>query len=224
VVPPIRGGWRTAAKRTFDIVVAGGAMILTAPLLLFIAIAIKVDSSGPVFFRQRRVGRDGEQFAILKLRTMVRNAEELKADLLSRNEAAGPLFKLRNDPRITGVGRFLRSSSLDELPQLWNVIRGDMSLVGPRPTVASQVERYDARQRRRLLARPGLTGLAQVSGRNAIPWSERIEIDIAYVDRWSPRRDLAILARTARVVLARGGTYVGERGGFDLSRPGGPDG
>jgi lipopolysaccharide/colanic/teichoic acid biosynthesis glycosyltransferase len=120
------------------------------------------------------------------------------------------------DDRITTAGEILRRLSLDELPQLWNIVRGDMSLVGPRPTVASQVERYDDRQRRRLLARPGLTGLAQVSGRTAIPWSERIEMDLTYVDRWSIRRDLAILARTVLVVVRRESTYKGPRGGFDL--------
>jgi lipopolysaccharide/colanic/teichoic acid biosynthesis glycosyltransferase len=179
-----------------------------------IALWVRRDSPGPALYRQRRVGYAGAPFTLLKFRTMVVGAEGMGAGLAVSD----------GDARITRAGRALRRLSLDELPQLLNVIRGDMSLVGPRPTVASQVERYDARQRRRLLARPGLTGLAQVSGRNAIPWSERIEIDLAYVDRWSPRRDLTILARTARVVLARGGTYVGERGGFDLSRPGGPGG
>src|SRR5262249_42200244 len=140
-------------------------------------------------------------------------------------ETMGPgLAVTAGDARITRAGAALRRLSLDELPQLLNVIRGDMSLVGPRPTVASQVERYDARQRGRLRARPGLTGLAQVRGRNAIPWSERIEIDLEYVARWSVRRDLAILARTVLVVLGREGTYKGPRGGFDLPGPGAADG
>jgi lipopolysaccharide/colanic/teichoic acid biosynthesis glycosyltransferase len=202
------------AKRATDLALAVPLAIVTAPVMAGIALWVRRDSPGPALYRQRRVGYAGAPFTLLKFRTMVVGAEGMGAGLAVSD----------GDARITRAGRALRRLSLDELPQLLNVIRGDMSLVGPRPTVASQVERYDARQRRRLLARPGLTGLAQVSGRNAIPWSERIEIDLAYVDRWSPRRDLTILARTARVVLARGGTYVGERGGFDLSRPGGPGG
>ncbi len=202
------------AKRATDLALAVPLALVTAPVMAGIALWVRRDSPGPALYRQRRVGYAGRPFTLLKFRTMVVGAEGMGAGL-----AVSP-----GDARITPVGRTLRRLSLDELPQLWNVIRGDMSLVGPRPTVASQVERYDARQRRRLLARPGLTGLAQVSGRNAIPWSERIEIDLAYVDGWSPRGDLAILARTASVVLRRGGTYVGERGGFDLSGPGAPDG
>jgi lipopolysaccharide/colanic/teichoic acid biosynthesis glycosyltransferase len=143
---------------------------------------------------------------MLKFRTMVVGAERM-----------GPGLAVNDgDPRITGAGRILRALSLDELPQLWNVVRGDMSLVGPRPTVALQVERYTPRQRGRLLARPGLTGLAQVSGRASLPWSRRIEIDLAYVEGWSLRGDLAILARTVAVVLGRSGTYKGASGGFDL--------
>jgi lipopolysaccharide/colanic/teichoic acid biosynthesis glycosyltransferase len=201
-------------KRATDLALAVPLAVVAAPVMAGVAIWVRRDSPGPALYRQRRIGYAGAPFTLLKFRTMVVGAEGMGAGLAVRD----------GDTRITRAGRVLRRLSLDELPQLWNVIRGDMSLVGPRPTVASQVELYDARQRRRLLARPGLTGLAQVSGRNAIPWSERIEIDVRYVDAWTPRRDLAILARTARVVLARGGTYAGERGGFDLSRPGGRDG
>ena len=201
-------------KRATDLALAVPLAVAAAPVMAGVAVWVRRDSPGPAIYRQRRVGYAGAPFTLLKFRTMVVGAEGMGAGLAVRD----------GDDRITRAGRLLRRLSLDELPQLWNVIRGDMSLVGPRPTVASQVELYDARQRRRLLARPGLTGLAQVSGRNAIPWSERIEIDLAYVDGWSPRRDLAILARTARVVLGRGGTYAGGRGGFDLSRPGAPDG
>jgi lipopolysaccharide/colanic/teichoic acid biosynthesis glycosyltransferase len=201
-------------KRAIDLVIAVPLTAAAAPLLAAVGLWVRRDSPGPALYRQRRIGYAGEPFTLLKFRTMVVGAEGMGAGLAISD----------GDDRITRAGRALRRLSLDELPQLWNVVRGDMSLVGPRPTVASQVERYDARQRRRLLARPGLTGLAQVSGRNAIPWSERIEIDIAYVDGWSPRRDLAILARTALVVLGREGTYKGPRGGFDLPGPGAADG
>ena len=201
-------------KRATDLALAVPLTVAATPLMAAIALWVRRDSPGPVLYRQRRIGYAGRPFTLLKFRTMVVGAEGMGAGLAIS----------ASDERITRAGRALRRLSLDELPQLWNVIRGDMSLVGPRPTVASQVERYDARQRRRLLARPGLTGLAQVGGRNAIPWSERIEMDVAYVDGWSVRRDLAILARTARVVLASGDTYTGPRGGFDLSRPGTPDG
>jgi lipopolysaccharide/colanic/teichoic acid biosynthesis glycosyltransferase len=202
------------AKRAADLALAIPLTLALAPALVGIAIWVRRDSPGPALFRQRRIGYAGRPFTLLKFRTMVVGAEGMGAGLAV---AAG-------DERITAAGRALRRLSLDELPQLLNVVWGDMSLVGPRPTVESQVRLYDARQRRRLLARPGVTGLAQISGRNAIPWSERIEIDLGYVDRWSLRRDLAILARTALVVLGREGTYKGERGGFDLSGPGSTDG
>jgi lipopolysaccharide/colanic/teichoic acid biosynthesis glycosyltransferase len=195
-----------AAKRALDLAIALPLMALTLPVTAAIALAVRRGSAGPVLFRQARVGLHGRPFTVLKFRTMVENAEHI-----------GPgLSVTAGDPRITRVGRMLRATSLDELPQLWNVVRGDMSIVGPRPTVASQVERYTARQRRRLLARPGVTGLAQVNGRNAIPWSRRIEMDLDYVERWSMGLDLRILGRTLLVVLGRGGTYKGPAGGFDL--------
>jgi lipopolysaccharide/colanic/teichoic acid biosynthesis glycosyltransferase len=202
------------AKRAADLALAVPLMILLAPALVGIAIWVRRDSPGPALFRQRRIGFAGRPFTLLKFRTMVVGAEGMGAGLAV----------LDGDDRITAAGHALRRLSLDELPQLLNVLWGDMSLVGPRPTVEAQVRLYDDHQRRRLMARPGVTGLAQVSGRNAIPWSERIEIDVGYVDRWSMRRDLAILARTARVVLGREGTYKGERGGFDLPGPGSADG
>jgi lipopolysaccharide/colanic/teichoic acid biosynthesis glycosyltransferase len=202
------------AKRALDLAVALPLALALTPVMAGIAVWIRRDSPGPALFRQQRIGYAGRPFPLLKFRTMVVGAERMGAGLAI----------VEGDSRITPLGARLRHLSLDELPQLWNIVRGDMSLVGPRPTVASQVELYDAHQRRRLLARPGLTGLAQVSGRNAIPWSERIEIDIAYVERWSMRRDLAILARTALVVLRREGTYKGPRGGFDLPGPGAADG
>jgi lipopolysaccharide/colanic/teichoic acid biosynthesis glycosyltransferase len=208
VVEPVGG----RAKRAVDLLVAVPLLVVLAPVMAAIALLVRRDSPGPALFRQQRVGFAGRPFTLLKFRTMVVGAEGMGAGLAV----------LPGDDRITPLGRALRRLSLDELPQLWNIARGDMSLVGPRPTVASQVERYTPHQRRRLLARPGLTGLAQVSGRNAIPWSERIAIDVAYVDRWTMRRDLAIMLRTALVVLRREGTYKGPRGGFDLPDLPGP--
>jgi lipopolysaccharide/colanic/teichoic acid biosynthesis glycosyltransferase len=175
---------------------------LTSPLLALAAIAIKLDDGGPVFYRQRRVGREGAEFELLKLRTMDVGAEQRGAGLAVN---AG-------DPRITRSGRILRRVSLDELPQLWNVVRGDMSLVGPRPTLAYQVERYTPRQRRRLEVKPGITGLAQVNGRARLPWADRIELDVWYVEHRSPWLDLKILARTPLALF--GGTYKGETGGW----------
>jgi lipopolysaccharide/colanic/teichoic acid biosynthesis glycosyltransferase len=193
-------------KRAVDLAVAVPLTILLAPAMIGIAIWIRRDSDGPALYRQTRVGLCGRPFTLLKFRTMVVGAESMGAGLAVSAD----------DERITRAGAVLRRLSLDELPQLWNVVRGDMSLVGPRPTVPAQVARYTARQRRRLAARPGVTGLAQVRGRNAIPWSARIEIDIEYVERWSPLLDLRVLARTALVVLGREGTYIGAGGGFDL--------
>lgn len=193
-------------KRAIDLALTAPLALALAPALGAVALWIRRDSPGPALYRQERVGLMGRPFTLLKFRTMVVGAERM----------GGGLRVSAGDQRITRAGRALRALSLDELPQVWNVLRGDMSLVGPRPTVASQVERYDARQRRRLAARPGLTGLAQVRGRNAIPWSARIEIDVEYVERWSPGLDLRVLARTVAVVLGRRGTYIGAAGGFDL--------
>lgn len=203
-VPEVPVGGRL--KRAADLAVAVPLAVLLAPVLAGIALWIRRDSPGPALYRQRRIGLAGKPFKLLKFRTMVVGAERMGAGLRVTAD----------DERITGAGAILRRLSLDELPQLWNVLRGDMSLVGPRPTVPEQVERYTARQRRRLAARPGVTGLAQVRGRNAIPWSARIEIDIEYVERWSPMLDLRVLARTAAVVVGRQGTYIGAGGGFDL--------
>jgi lipopolysaccharide/colanic/teichoic acid biosynthesis glycosyltransferase len=211
--PPGPVGGR--AKRAVDLAVALPLAVVLTPVMVGIGLWVRRDSPGPALFRQQRIGYAGRPFRVLKFRTMVVGAEGMGAGLAVTD----------GDDRITRAGEVLRRLSLDELPQLWNIVRGDMSLVGPRPTVAWQVERYDAHQRRRLLARPGLTGLAQVSGRNAIPWSQRIEIDIDYIERWSMRRDLLVLARTALVVLGREGTYKGPRGGFDLPPgPGAADG
>lgn len=195
------------AKRAFDLAVAIPATIVLAPVMAGIAAWVRIDSPGPAIFRQRRAGAFGRPFTCLKFRSMVDGAE---------GKGAG-LKVTEDDDRITRAGRVLRRLSLDELPQLINVIRGEMSIVGPRPTVPAQIEHYDAVQRRRLLARPGLTGLAQVRGRAAIPWSERIALDVEYVDNWSFALDLRIIAETVRVVLRGEGQYRGEQGGFDLA-------
>jgi lipopolysaccharide/colanic/teichoic acid biosynthesis glycosyltransferase len=166
------------------------------------ALGIKLEDGGPVLFRQQRVGKDGVDFELLKLRTMVVGAER---------QGAGFAVD-RGDARITRIGRVLRRLSLDELPQLWNVLRGDMSMIGPRPTLRYQVEKYDERQRRRLEVKPGITGWAQIHGRAALPWAERIELDVWYVENRSPRIDLQILARTPLALF--GGTYKGETGGW----------
>ncbi len=205
VEPVTRGGWRAVAKRTFDIGAASAGLLLTAPLALAAAIAIKIDSRGPVLFSQTRVGQDSEPFSVLKLRTMVTDAEDQLADLLHRNEADGPLFKMADDPRITRVGRFLRRASLDELPQLWNVLRGDMSLVGPRPALPHETEEWDALLAQRLRVKPGITGMWQVSGRSDTTFEDYTRLDLYYVDNWSIATDLAILAKTIPVVLLRHG-------------------
>jgi lipopolysaccharide/colanic/teichoic acid biosynthesis glycosyltransferase len=195
-----RGG--DALNRAADVVVGGAALAVASPLIALSALAIKLTSPGPVLYRQLRVGRDGAEFELLKLRTMVVGAE---------HQGAGFAVD-RGDPRITRVGRILRRLSLDELPQLWNVVRGDMSVIGPRPTLRYQVERYDDRQRRRLEVKPGITGWAQVNGRAALPWAERIELDVWYVEHRSPLLDLKILLRTPLALFA--GTYKGATGGW----------
>jgi lipopolysaccharide/colanic/teichoic acid biosynthesis glycosyltransferase len=189
-------------NRVLDAAVAGAGLAFASPVLGLAAIAIKLDDGGPVFYRQRRVGLNGDEFELLKLRTMRVGAE---------SEGAGYAVN-EGDARITRTGRLLRRLSVDELPQLWNVVRGDMSLVGPRPTLAYQVERYTPRQRRRLEVKPGITGWAQVHGRARLPWEERIELDVWYVEHRSPWLDLKILARTPRALFA--GTYKGDSGGW----------
>lgn len=194
-----------AAKSLFDRVSAGIALLLLSPLLLVLATMVRLGSRGPAIFRQQRTGRDGEPFTMYKFRTMVVDAEERLAELRVYNEGAGPLFKLRNDPRITRTGRLLRKTSLDELPQLFNVLKGDMSLVGPRPALESETSQYSQWVWRRLHVKPGITGLWQVSGRSALSWEESIRMDLQYVNNWNIRLDFAILARTVRAVLARDG-------------------
>jgi lipopolysaccharide/colanic/teichoic acid biosynthesis glycosyltransferase len=192
-------------RRELDVVSAAAGLALTSPLLGAAALAIKLEDGGPVFYRQQRVGKDGRDFELLKLRTMVVGAETKGAGL-AVNEG---------DPRITRVGRVLRKLSLDELPQLWNVVRGDMSLIGPRPTLRYQVDQYTPRQGRRLEVLPGITGWAQIHGRAALSWPERIELDVWYVEHRSWRIDLKILVRTPFSLF--GGTYKGETGGWRAS-------
>jgi lipopolysaccharide/colanic/teichoic acid biosynthesis glycosyltransferase len=184
-------------SRVLDVVLAGLLLLVAAPLLALAALAIRVESRGPVFYRQLRVGRDGESFELWKLRTMVPGAESMGAGI----------YVLDGDPRITRVGRMLRRFSLDELPNLVNVLRGDMAIVGPRPTVQEQVDRYTDRQRRRLEVKPGITGWAQINGRTSLPWPDRIELDVWYVEHRSMRLDLRILARTARMLATGHGLY-----------------
>jgi lipopolysaccharide/colanic/teichoic acid biosynthesis glycosyltransferase len=188
---------RPNASRALDLVVASLVLALAAPLLALAAILIKLESRGPVFYRQRRVGRAGEPFELWKLRTMVPGAESMGAGI----------YVVEGDPRITRTGRLLRRFSLDELPNLINVLRGEMAIVGPRPTVQEQVDRYTDRQRRRLEVKPGITGWAQINGRTSLPWPERIELDVWYVEHRSLRLDLRILARTIRMLATGHGLY-----------------
>ena len=189
-------------NRALDVAGASVALALASPALAVAALAIKLEDRGPVLYRQRRVGKDGGEFELLKLRTMVPDAEMHGAGFAVN----------RGDPRITRMGRLLRRLSLDELPQLWNVVRGEMSLIGPRPTLQYQVDQYTPRQRRRLEVKPGITGWAQIHGRASLPWEERIELDVWYVENRSPRVDLKILLRTPLALFC--GTYKGETGGW----------
>ena len=191
-----------ALNRAADVVVAGAGLVLTSPFLGLAALAIKLEDAGPILYRQTRVGKDGVDFDVLKLRTMVVGAEGMGAGYAVD----------RGDLRITRVGRVLRRTSIDELPQLWNILRGNMSVIGPRPTLRYQVDQYDEHQRHRLDIRPGLTGWAQVHGRARLPWSERIELDLWYVEHRSALLDLKILLRTPFALF--GGTYKGETGGW----------
>lgn len=205
--PVERGGWRAGAKRTFDLISSSLAVILLAPLMLLIAIAIKVGTDGPVFFRQERVGRDGKRFEMLKFRTMVDGAHEQREQLEEQAGAKGPLFKMKSDPRVTKVGRLLRRTSLDELPQFINVVAGQMSLVGPRPALPSEMADWPPELYGRLRVRPGITGMWQVSGRSDTTFDEYIRHDLYYVDNWSLGVDIAILARTAGAVMRSDGAY-----------------
>jgi exopolysaccharide biosynthesis polyprenyl glycosylphosphotransferase len=207
IAPVQRSGWRGMAKRALDVIGATIGLLFLAPVLALIGLAIRLDSNGPVLFRQQRVGRNGKPFQMLKFRTMVCNAEELMADLRMRNEVNGPLFKLKDDPRVTRVGRILRRLSLDELPQLWNVLRGEMSLVGPRPALPHEVTGWTPQLHQRLMVKPGITGMWQVNGRSNASFEDYERLDLYYVDNWSLLTDLAIVAKTVVAVLRRQGAY-----------------
>jgi lipopolysaccharide/colanic/teichoic acid biosynthesis glycosyltransferase len=192
-------------RRAVDIVVSATGLLVTSPLLALSALAVRVETPGPVIYRQRRSGLRGREFDVLKLRTMVQGAEHMGAGLAVDE----------NDARITRVGAFLRRTSLDELPNLVNVLRGEMSLIGPRPTLPVQVEQYTERQRGRLQIKPGITGWAQVNGRASLPWADRIELDLFYIEHRSPSLDARILWRTVAIVLGGGGVYKGPAGGWE---------
>jgi lipopolysaccharide/colanic/teichoic acid biosynthesis glycosyltransferase len=192
-------------RRAIDIAVSASALVLAAPVLLLAAIAIRIESPGPVIYRQRRSGLHGAEFDVLKLRTMVDGAEHIGAGLAVDAE----------DARITRVGALLRRTSVDELPNLVNVLRGEMSLIGPRPTLPVQVQQYTERQRGRLAIKPGITGWAQVNGRASLPWAERIELDLYYIEHRSPALDVQILRRTVAIVLGGGEVYKGPAGGWE---------
>jgi exopolysaccharide biosynthesis polyprenyl glycosylphosphotransferase len=196
-----------AAKRALDLVLSAMALVVLSPILLATAIAIRLDSPGPILFRQRRMGVNGREFMLLKFRSMYRDAEARLESLRARNEVSGPVFKIRDDPRVTRVGRFLRRTSIDELPQFWNVLRGEMSIVGPRPPIPAEVEKYQRRHLRRLSVKPGITCTWQVSGRSAIGFERWMELDLSYIDNWSLWEDVKILARTIPAVLSGRGAH-----------------
>lgn len=207
VAPAPLGGPRRVVKDILERATATLGLVLLLPLLLVLGAVVRLDSPGPAVYRQQRVGKDGRLFTMFKLRSMSQTADTGRDDLLGVNEADGVLFKIQQDPRVTGVGSWLRRWSLDELPQLWNVVRGDMSLVGPRPALPDEVARYDVDPTRRLVVKPGLTGLWQVSGRSDLSWAESVRLDVRYVENWSLRLDAQILARTVRAVLGHRGAY-----------------
>jgi exopolysaccharide biosynthesis polyprenyl glycosylphosphotransferase len=207
VAYPTFEGTKHTAKRAFDIVASAVGLLMISPVLLWITIAVRRDSPGPAFFHQVRVGLNGNRFRMLKFRSMVVNAEDQLPGLLDSSEGNGVLFKMKHDPRITRVGLFLRRYSLDELPQLYNVLRGDMSLVGPRPPLARELEQYGKSAHRRFLVKPGITGLWQVSGRSNLSWEDSVRLDLYYVENWSLTDDVIILYRTIRTVLKTDGAY-----------------
>jgi len=200
-------GWNLAIKRAIDMAVAGLGLLVLSPLLLVISVLVRLESSGAAVFRQTRVGRGGRQFTVLKFRTMREGAEQEVEALSALNEAGGPLFKIRNDPRLTKVGQILRRTSLDELPQLYNVLRGEMSIIGPRPGLPSEVEQYQEWHRKRLETWPGMTGLWQVSGRSDLSFDEMVLLDIYYIENWSLLLDLQIALRTVPAILFGTGAY-----------------
>ena len=188
-------------KRTIDIIGAGLGLILLSPIIAVVACAVKVTSKGPIFFSQKRVGKNGELFEMYKFRSMVVNAEELKGNLEDQNEMSGPMFKIKDDPRVTKVGKFIRKTSIDELPQLWNVLKGDMSLVGPRPSLPKEVEQFDNWMFKRLSVRPGLTCYWQVSGRNNIDFEDWMKLDVKYVEERNLWIDIKLIFKTVGVLF-----------------------
>ncbi|WP_426002669.1 sugar transferase [Paenarthrobacter sp. NyZ202] len=205
-IPHYSGGKHTL-KRLMDITVSTAALLVLSPLLLILALIVRLDSPGPVLFRQERIGKQGSTFQMLKFRSMVVDAEARLAGLQSQDEGAGVLFKIRGDPRITRCGRWMRKYSLDELPQFWNVLTGDMSLVGPRPPLLREVNSYERHTRRRLLIKPGITGLWQINGRSDLPWDEAVRLDLYYVENWSIAGDVMIMWRTFKAMTAPSGAY-----------------
>jgi exopolysaccharide biosynthesis polyprenyl glycosylphosphotransferase len=199
-------GLQRLTKAIIDRIGALLLILLLSPILLGAAIAVRC-SRGPVFYRQIRLGKNGEPFTMIKFRSMIVDADRLRPELADANDAAGPLFKVRNDPRVTRVGRVLRRYSIDELPQLFNVLGGSMSLVGPRPPLPEEITSYDEAARRRLLVRPGMTGLWQVSGRSDLSWVEAVRLDLTYVENWSLLTDALIVMRTVRAIFAGSGAY-----------------
>jgi len=198
---------RTIRRAVFDRCFASLVLVLASPVLLVAALAIRLTSKGPIFYRSERIGEHGIPFEMFKFRTMVHDADQVREELVKHNIGAGPLFKMRDDPRVTSVGRLLRRFSIDEIPQFYNVLRGDMSVVGPRPPLQCEVDTYDETVMRRLLIKQGVTGLWQVSGRSDLSWEDSVRLDIDYVENWSMMRDLQIILQTARAVLQRDGAY-----------------
>lgn len=207
VEEPQMSGFNRLMKEAVDRVGAGLSLVLLSPFLLAVGLVVRATSKGPAVFRQVRVGREGQHFTLYKFRTMRAAAETEREALDAKNEHDGPLFKMRNDPRRTAVGRWLRRLSIDELPQLWNVVTGRMSIVGPRPPLPAEVDRYSDEVRRRLLVKPGLTGLWQVSGRADLPWPEAVRLDLYYVENWSPALDMVIVGKTLAAVVRGRGAY-----------------
>jgi len=198
---------RTLRRAVFDRSFAAAVLLVTSPVLLAAALAIRITGRGPIFYRSERIGTHGVAFQMLKLRTMVHGADQMREELEHHHDGSGPLFKLRDDPRVTRVGRLLRRYSIDEMPQFLNVLRGDMSVVGPRPPLRSEVDAYSEHMHRRLLVKQGVTGLWQVSGRSDLSWEDSVRLDLDYVENWTMLRDMQIIVRTARAVLASRGAY-----------------
>ncbi|AOD20689.1 polyprenyl glycosylphosphotransferase [Rhodococcus sp. p52] len=207
VEKPSYHGAKRSGKRIFDLAFASLALLALAPVFAVVALLIKLEDRGPIFYKAERIGIDGTPFGMIKFRSMVTNADTMVDTLLAQNEGAGPLFKMKDDPPVTRIGKIMRRFSIDELPQFLNVIRGEMSVVGPRPPLRREVEAYDGRVKRRLLVRPGVTGLWQVSGRSDLSWDESVRLDLSYVENWSMVSDVLIIGKTVKAVLASDGAY-----------------